>query len=185
MSINKVFLSGNITNDPSMRSTPAGMQILEFGLAVNERRKNSQTGQWDEVPNYFDARVFGNRAEALSRFLTKGTKVSIEGHLRWSSWQDKNTGQKRSKIEVIVDELELMSARQQQGQPQGQQYAPRQAPPQMAPTAPQMPQYAPQQPQGYPSAMPQQMAPQMAPQQPVAAVPQPQMDIYDEDIPFS
>ena len=180
MSINKVFLSGNITNDPSMRSTPGGMQILEFGLAVNERRKNSQTGQWDEVPNYFDARVFGNRAEALSRFLTKGTKVSIEGHLRWSSWQDKNTGQKRSKIEVIVDEMELLSSRQQQGQ----QYAPRQAPPQMAPTAPQMPQYAPQSPQGYQNAMPQQTAPQMAPQQPMAA-PLQQPDLYDEDIPFN
>lgn len=182
MSVNRCFLVGNITRDPQLRATAGGTQVLEVGLAVNDRRKNQQTGQWDEIPNYFDTIVFGSRAEALSRILTKGMKVAIEGHLRWSSWEDKNTGQKRSKIEVIVDELELMSQRQQNAQ-------------QGAPQA----RYAPQPPQGYQSAMQPQMAPQMAPQQPqmqyqqqyqqpayVAPSPQqaPQDDLYQDDIPF-
>ena len=123
MSVNRCFLVGNITRDPQLRATAGGTQVLEVGLAVNDRRKNQQTGQWDEIPNYFDTIVFGSRAEALSRILTKGMKVAIEGHLRWSSWEDKNTGQKRSKIEVIVDELELMSQRQQNAQ-QGAPQAP-------------------------------------------------------------
>ena len=88
MSINKCFLAGNITADPQLRATPSGMAILEFGLAVNERRKNQQTGEWEERPNFFNLKVFGARAEALSRILTKGMHVSTEGRLQWSSWED-------------------------------------------------------------------------------------------------
>ena len=109
MSINRVIISGNLTRDPELRSTASGMPVLGFGVAVNDRRKNQQTGEWEDYPNFIDCTMFGARAEALSRYLGKGTKVSIEGKLRWSQWE--RDGQKRSKIEVIVDELEFMSSR--------------------------------------------------------------------------
>ena len=108
MSINRVIISGNLTRDPELRSTAGGMPVLGFGVAVNDRRKNQQTGEWEDYPNFIDCTMFGARAEALSRYLNKGTKVSIEGKLRWSQWE--REGQKR-KIEVIVDELEFMSSR--------------------------------------------------------------------------
>lgn len=109
MSINRVIISGNLTRNPELRSTASGMPVLGFGVAVNDRRKNQQTGEWEDYPNFIDCTMFGARAESLSRYLTKGTKVSIEGKLRWSQWE--RDGQKRSKIEVIVDELEFMSSR--------------------------------------------------------------------------
>ena len=101
MSINRVIISGNLTRDPELRSTAGGLPVLGFGVAVNDRRKNQQTGEWEDYPNFIDCTMFGARA--------KGTKVSIEGKLRWSQWE--RDGQKRSKIEVIVDELEFMSSR--------------------------------------------------------------------------
>lgn len=109
MSINRVVISGNITRDPELRSTQGGMEILALGVAVNDRRKNQQTGEWEDVPNFVDCVMFGNRAKSVSRFLSKGSKVTIEGKLRWSQWE--RDGQKRSKIEVIVDEIEFMTSR--------------------------------------------------------------------------
>lgn len=116
MSINRVCISGNLTRDPEMRATNSGMQVLGFGVAVNDRRKNPQTGEWEDYPNFVDCTMFGNRAEAVSRFLAKGMKVAIEGKLRYSSWE--RDGQKRSKLEVIVDEIELMVRREGQLQAQ-------------------------------------------------------------------
>ena len=115
MSINRVNITGNLTRDPEMRATGSGMAVLQMGVAVNDRRKNAQTGEWEEAPNYIDAVMFGTRAESVSRFLSKGSKVAIEGKLRWSSWEDKTTGAKRSKIEVIVDDIEFMSSRGEGG----------------------------------------------------------------------
>ena len=111
MSINKVMISGNLARDPEMRSTAGGTSVMQFSVAVNERRKNSQTGEWEDYANWVDCSLFGKRAEALERILAKGTKVAIEGRLRWSQWE--RDGQKRSKLDVIVDELELMSARRE------------------------------------------------------------------------
>lgn len=108
MSINRVNITGNLTRDPELRATAGGTQILSFGVAVNDRRKNPQTGEWEDVPNFVDCIVFGQRAEAVSRFLSKGSKVAIEGKLRFSSWETKE-GQRRSKLEVIVDEIDFMS----------------------------------------------------------------------------
>ena len=105
MSINRVCISGNLTRDPVLRSTSGGMSVLSMGVAVNDRRKNQQTGEWEDYPNFIDCTMFGARAESLSRYLNKGTKVSIEGKLRWSQWE--RDGQKRSKIEVVVDEIAL------------------------------------------------------------------------------
>lgn len=195
MSINRVVVSGNLTRDPELRVTPGGTQVLGFGVAVNDRRRNQQTGEWEDYPNFIDCTMFGNRAEALSRILRKGMKVAIEGKLRYSSWEDKNGGGRRSKVEIIPDEVVLMSQNPngqqapQQYAPQGyqQQYAPRQAPqayaPQPAPQQP-APQWNAQQAyQQAPQAAPQrpQQAPQAAPQ---PAPAQQQLDVYDEDIPF-
>ena len=119
MSINRVIISGNLTRDPELRATTGGTQVLSFGVAVNDRRRNQQTGEWEDYPNYVDCTMFGNRAEAISRYLSKGSKVAIEGKLRYSSWE--RDGQRRSKLEVIVDEIEFLS-RGQQGGGQGSTY---------------------------------------------------------------
>ena len=191
MSINRVVVSGNLTRDPELRVTPGGTQVLGFGVAVNDRRRNQQTGEWEDYPNFIDCTMFGNRAEALSRILRKGMKVAIGGKLRYSSWEDKNGGGRRSKVEIIPDEVVLMSQNPngqqapQQYAPQGyqQQYAPQQAPrayaPQPAPQQP-APQWNAQQAYQQAPQRPQQ-APQAAPK---PAPAQQQLDVYDEDIPF-
>ena len=150
MSINRVNISGNLTRDPEVRMTSGGTQVLSFGVAVNDRRRNPQTGEWEDYPNFVDCTMFGSRAEAVSRYLAKGSKVAIEGKLRYSSWE--RDGQRRSKLEVIVDEIEFMS-RGQQGQGG---YAP-----------------APQGGSARPAAQP-----------PLPSQTAPEVDVYDEDIPF-
>ncbi len=110
MSINRVVISGNLTRDPELRSTPSGTSVLGLGVAVNDRRKNQESGQWEDVPNFFDVSIFGARAEALSRFLSKGSKVAIEGRLRWHQWETPQ-GDKRSKVDIIADEIEFMTSR--------------------------------------------------------------------------
>ncbi len=112
MSINKVHITGGLTRDPELRSTASGMPVLSMGVAVTDRKKNQQSGEWEDVPNYIDCTLFGARAESVAKYLSKGSKVAIEGKLRWSQWE--KDGQKRSKIEVIVDDIEFMSQNQQQ-----------------------------------------------------------------------
>lgn len=102
--INRVVISGNLTRDPEWRGS--ARNALSLGVAVNDETKNQQTGEWEERPNFVDCVVFGNRAAALERYLEKGTKVTIEGRLRYSSWETAD-GQKRSKLEVVVDEIEF------------------------------------------------------------------------------
>lgn len=157
MSINRVNISGNLTRDPELRATASGTQVLSFGVAVNDRRRNPQTGEWEDYPNFIDCTMFGTRAEAVSRYLSKGAKVAIEGKLRYSSWE--RDGQRRSKLEVIVDEIEFMSRGQQAGGQQAGGYA--------------QPAYD----QGGYGAAP---APAPAPQAPMP----PANDVFDEDIPF-
>ena len=152
MSINRVTISGNLTCDAELRQTASGMAVLGFSVAVNDRRKNQQTGEWEDSPNFIDCTMFGARAQSVSRFLSKGSKVAIEGKLRWSQWE--RDGQKRSKVEVIVDEIEFMTSRND---------APSQA------TAQPVRQQAPYQPQM--GGMPQAVGPVTG-------------TIYDDDIPF-
>ena len=169
MSINRVNITGNLTRDPELRATQGGTQVLHLGVAVNDRRRNQQTGNWEDYPNFIDCVMFGTRAEAISRYLRKGTKVAIEGKLRYSSWE--RDGQKRSKIEVVVDEIEFMSSRTDGGQQAGC-YAPQGG---YAASAP-APQVAP---------APQQQAPyQAAAPAPAPVAAPPAADVYDEDIPF-
>ena len=116
MSINRVCLSGNATRDGELRQTQDGTSILSFGIAVNDRRKNSQTGEWEDYPNFVDCAMWGKRAQAIAPYIKKGVKISLDGKLRYSSWE--RDGQKRSKLDVIVYELEFMS-RRDDGQQQG------------------------------------------------------------------
>lgn len=111
MAINKVMLTGNLTKDAELRSTQGGMSVMNFSVAVNERTKNSQTGEWEDRPGFFDCTMFGKRAEAIHRYMAKGAKLAIDGKLRYRKWQDKD-GSNRSKVEIVVDEIELMSARE-------------------------------------------------------------------------
>jgi single-strand DNA-binding protein len=181
MAINKATITGNITRDPELRQTQGGTSVLTIGVAVNDRRKNQQTGEWEDYPNFIDCTIFGNRATGVAPHLEKGMKVAIEGKLNQSRWQA-DDGTNRSKIEIIVDEIEFMS--RQQGQTASkpvqqqpmQQFAPQpmQQPVQAAPVQAAPVQAAPVQAAPVQQAMP--MMQQAAPQQ-VAS-------IYDEDIPF-
>lgn len=121
MSVNQVAVTGNLTRSPELRATQGGTAVLSFGIAVNDRRKNS-SGQWEDVPNFFECVTFGNRATALSDILTKGMKVAIAGKLHYSSWE--KDGQKHSKVDIIANEVELMQNRRPQEPQQTQAFAP-------------------------------------------------------------
>lgn len=197
MSINKAIISGNLTRDPELRQTQGGTSVLSIGVAVNDRRKNQQTGEWEDYPSFIDCTIFGNRATGVAPHLEKGMKVAIEGKLSQSRWQAED-GTNRSKIEIIVDEIEFMSRQQgqteskpvqqqqqqfahqaaQQPMPQQtQQYAPQTA---SKPMQQPVQQYAPQ-----PMQQPMQAAPvQQAMPMMQQAAPQQVASIYDEDIPF-
>ena len=107
MSINRVNISGHLTRDPELRMTPKGTQVLSFGIAVNDRRLNRETNQWEDYPNFVECTMFGTRGEQLGELLAKGDKVVIEGSLRYSQWETKD-GQHRSNIEIIIEEVEFM-----------------------------------------------------------------------------
>ena len=191
MAINKATVTGNITRDPELRQTQGGTSVLTIGVAVNDRRKNQQTGEWEDYPNFIDCTIFGNRATGVAPHLEKGMKVAIEGKLNQSRWQA-DDGTNRSKIEIIVDEIEFMSRQQGQTaskpvqqqpqqpmqQPMQQQAQPQQFAPQAAPQP--MQQFAPQPMQQPMQAAPVQQAMPMMQQQ----APQQVASIYDEDIPF-
>lgn len=171
MSINKVCLTGNLTRDAELKALPGGTPVLGFGLAVNDRRKNPQTDEWEDYPNFVDCTMFGARAERLAQYLKKGGKVALEGKLHYSSWESKD-GQKRSKLEVVVSDLEFMSPRDgSQGQ-QGAAQEPHQRHAAQAPApAPAAPQTA---------AQAVQVVQQVSPGSRVV----PNGDVYDQDIPF-
>lgn len=106
--INRVILTGNLTRDPELRSTNSGFNICSLRLAVNSRRKDNQSGQWIDEPNYFDITVFGAQGENCAKFLAKGRPVAIDGRLKWREWTDQNTQQKRQAVEVIADSVQFL-----------------------------------------------------------------------------
>lgn len=193
MAINKATITGNITRDPELRQTQGGTSVLTIGVAVNDRRKNQQTGEWEDYPNFIDCTIFGNRATGVAPHLEKGMKVAIEGKLNQSRWQA-DDGTNRSKIGIIVDEIEFMSrqqgqtaskpVQQQPQQPMQQQAAQPQQFAHQAASQPMqqqpMQQFAPQPMQQPVQAAPVQQAMPMMQQQ----APQQVASIYDEDIPF-
>lgn len=112
MSINQVVISGNIVADAQLNTTNSkGTKVLNISVAVNDRRKNPDTGEWEEHPNFIDCSMFGPRAESLAPYLLKGTKVAIVGSLRQSTWEDKETHKNRSRITVLINNLEFMNQR--------------------------------------------------------------------------
>lgn len=120
MSINSVCISGNLGRDPELRMTQSGMQVCQFSVCVNDRRKNQQ-GEWVDVPNWVDVTFFGNRAESISQYLSKGSLVFVSGRLHQNTWTNKD-GNKRSKLEVIGEDIQFGGGnRQSQQQPQQQQ----------------------------------------------------------------
>lgn len=102
MFINVVCVSGNLTRDPEKRGKKDN-PVLAFGIAVNDRVKVGD--EWEDRPNFFDCVVFGNRAKSLGKILKKGMPVSIKGKLHYSTWE--KDGEKRSKVGIIVEELQL------------------------------------------------------------------------------
>lgn len=102
MSINVVCLSGNVTRDAELRQV-GNSSVLEFGLAVNDRRKN-ESGQWVDVPNYVDCTMWGKRAEAVAGMVTKGKLLMLQGRLHWRQWTGKD-GASHSKLDVVVGEV--------------------------------------------------------------------------------
>ena len=120
MSINDVTISGNLTKDAEIKRTASGMAIVSFTVAVNERRKNTQTGEYENYANFVDVAWFGTYAEKCAATLTKGAKVCVNGKLRQSRWTTQD-GQNRSKLEVIAEEVELPPKPQGQFNPPHQE----------------------------------------------------------------
>lgn len=115
--INIDVKSGRLTRDIDVSMTKGGTPVGMFSIAYKGRKKNQQTGQWEDVPNFLDCVIYGSRAQALAQYLTKGTEVFVEGELKYNSWTDKQTGQKRSKHELNVSEIKF---RTKESQPQPQ-----------------------------------------------------------------
>jgi len=109
-SYNRVILMGNLTRDPELRYTANQMAICKFGLAVNRRFKDGQSGEWKEEPTFVDITIFGARAEPFARYHSKGKPAFIEGSLRLDTWDDKNGGGKRSKLYVVADNWEFVGS---------------------------------------------------------------------------
>jgi single-strand DNA-binding protein len=103
--INRVAITGHLTSDAELKVTQGGTEVLSFGVGVNESRKNAQ-GEWEDRPSFFDCVKFG-ASQNIVGYLTKGTPVAVEGRLTQRRWQDKESGQNRSKVEIIADTLKF------------------------------------------------------------------------------
>jgi single-strand DNA-binding protein len=123
--LNKVMLIGRLTKDPETRTFASGGKVAHLRFAVNNRRKNLQTGAWEDVPVYLDVKAFNREtgrklADLVEQYLRKGAQVYIEGHLVLEEWEDKNGGGKRSKLAVVMDDLQFLDTRQDgQAAPRG------------------------------------------------------------------
>lgn len=117
--LNKVLLIGRLTRDPEVRTFASGGKVARFGFAVNRRRKNPQTGQWEDEPVYleieaFNRGEFGRLADQAEQFFTKGRQLYIEGHLRLDQWTS-NDGQKRQRLVVVMDSFQFLDSRPDNG----------------------------------------------------------------------
>ena len=106
-SFNKVILMGNLTRDPELRYTPKGTAVAKLGLAVNRSWRNAEGQQQDET-TFVDVDAFGKQAETLGQYMQKGRPILIEGRLKLDQWEDKNTGQNRSKLGVILEKFSFV-----------------------------------------------------------------------------
>jgi single-strand DNA-binding protein len=130
--LNKVMLIGRLTRDPEVRTFSNGGKVAKFGFAVNNRKKNQQTGAWEDEPVFVDVEAFnrgefGKQADLVEQYLKKGRQVYVEGHLRLDSWTAQD-GQKRNRLLVVVDNLQFLDSRQdEEGGGNGAGRAPRAA----------------------------------------------------------
>lgn len=109
--LNKVMLIGNVTRDPEIRYTPKGTALVELGLAVN-RRYTAENGEKRDETTFVDVTFWGRTAEIANEYLRKGRSVYVEGRLQLDSWDDKQTGQKRSKLRVVGEEMQMLGSRE-------------------------------------------------------------------------
>ena len=110
--INKVIFTGRLTREPELRSTANGTEVLNIGMAVNDSRRNAK-GEWEDHANFVDCKMFGNRAAKVAPMLSKGMKATIEGKLSYSAWKG-DDGRNRSKLEVLVDNIDFQLQRDAQ-----------------------------------------------------------------------
>jgi single-strand DNA-binding protein len=110
MNINRVVLTGNLTKDPDVRSTGNGLSVCKLRLAVNSRRRNNSTGDWEDKANYFNVTVFGRQADSCGQYLRKGRPVGIDGRLEWSEFEVE--GQKRQSVDIIAENVQFLGSRE-------------------------------------------------------------------------
>ena len=108
--INRVTVTGNLTRDPELRSTPSGTSVCKLRIAVNTRRKDA-SGQWVDKPNYFDVTVWGQQGENCATYLQKGRPVAIDGRLEWREWDASDGSGKRSAVEIVADTVQFLGSR--------------------------------------------------------------------------
>lgn len=113
--LNKVMLIGRLTRDPEIRMFSTGGKVAKFGFAVNNRKKNTQTGQWEDAPVFLDVEAFnrgetGKQADLCEQYLRKGSQAFIEGSLKLDQWTSQD-GQKRSAIRVVLDNIQFLEPR--------------------------------------------------------------------------
>lgn len=113
-SVNKVILLGNVGKDPEIRSTGGGTMVASFTLATSDRTKDAQ-GNWQDRTEWHNLKAFGRTAEIVRDYVKKGHKLFVEGKISTSSWDDKETGQKRYRTEILVNDLSLLSGRDDAG----------------------------------------------------------------------
>jgi single-strand DNA-binding protein len=113
--INVVVITGNLTRDPELRSTGGGTPVCELRVAVNSRRKNGQTGEWEDKPNYFDVTVWGAQGENCANYLSKGRPVAVEGRLDWREWEAKDGSGKRQAVSIVANSVQFLGSRDGSG----------------------------------------------------------------------
>ena len=121
--INRVILTGNLTRDPELRSTGGGLAICSLRIASNTRRKDGQSGEWVDKPNYFDVTVWGAQGENCAQYLQKGRPVAVDGRLEWREWQDRD-GNKRQSVDIIADSVQFLGSPAGDGGGNGGRFTP-------------------------------------------------------------
>ena len=118
--INRVIITGNLTRDPELRAIgTSGLSVCELRVACNGRKKDNQSGQWIDKPNFFDVKVWGAQGENCAKFLSKGRPVAVDGRLEWSEWADKDSGKNRQKVEIIAESVQFLGGRDENAFSQG------------------------------------------------------------------
>ncbi len=123
-SYNRTIVVGNLTRDVELRHIPSGTAVADIGVAINDREKRGD--EWIDVTTFVDVTLWGRTAEVAAQFLSKGSPVLVEGRLRLETWNAKESGEKRSKLKVVADKMQLLGSKGETG---GQNQATPQAAP--------------------------------------------------------